>query len=156
MTAEMSKYTSNSPLHSPIKDTATSECITRTATPSKHRDSTDHLQANLHGALCTQPLDSHSPSLLTERSPSLPGVLIPTHEQVQNLLVPCANKSHLQSSGRTGWLGARALKDRQTVTSLGFRDSEDSKTLAWQELQLQGHEDTWTKPQYLTQAAMLS
>lgn len=50
----MSKCTNNSPLHSPVKDTATSEC--RTAILSKHRDGTDCPQTHLHGTLCTQPL----------------------------------------------------------------------------------------------------
>lgn len=155
MTAGMSKYTNNSPLPSPFKDTATSECTTRTAIPPKHREGTD-LQTNSHGTLCPQTLDSYSPSLFAEL-PSPPGVLIPTHEQVQHSLVPRANKSHLESSGgQGGWEPGLEGQTGCHYFPLGFRDSEESKTMAWHELQLQGHEDTWTNPHYLTQAATLN
>lgn len=92
MTIEMRKYTRSSPLHSPVKNTATSEGITRSAILSKHRDGTDHLQANLHGILFTQPLDSHSPSLLTEH---------PFHFQVRSSPhMSSTHWSHVVTSGK--------------------------------------------------------
>lgn len=64
-------------------------------------------------------------SLLTKCSLSFLGMLISTCEQVQHSLTPCANNITELCLDRV------ALKDRLS-TSLGFKDREDSKTLAQQ------------------------
>lgn len=146
----MSKCTNNSPLHSPVKDTATSEC--RTAILSKHRDGTDCPQTHLHGTLSTQPL-MHTVPLCSLSFIS--SCAHPQTEQVQHLWshVP-ANPICKALEGQEGWEPGLCRTARLSLlpASLGFRGTETAK-LAWQELQ--GHKDTWTKPQHLTQAAML-
>lgn len=152
MTVEMSKYTNNSPLRSPVKE-GYSHLRVQNCHPIQaqtwHRAPTNQSTWDpLHSAI-----DSHSPSLLTEHSPSSPVCSSPHMSRSTTHFVP-ANPICKALEEQGGWEPGLCRTD--TLLSLLLllaSEIQKAAKLAWQELQFQGHLD---KATYLTQAAMLS